>query len=223
MRVILAEDEMLLREGLARLLREADVEVVATAVDAAEALRAVNAHHPDVLITDIRMPPGHGDEGLRLAEEMSVLHPAVGVLVLSQHLDSAYALRLLAARSSAVGYLLKNRVGDLEMLTGAIRRVAAGESVVDPRVVAALLDRQRRADPLAELTTRERGILELMAEGLSNPGICKTLFLSPKTIESHVRSIFLKLGLPPAPDDSRRVLAVLTYLRAVPDRSSPAG
>lgn len=214
-RVVIAEDEMLLREGLARLLAEAGVEVLATASEPADAWRKVIEHRPDVLITDIRMPPGHGDEGIRLAEQLAAEQVGVGILVLSQHLESAYAVRLLEHRGTGVGYLLKNRVGDLEMLTGALRRVAEGRTVIDPRVVSALVNRKRAQDPLGELTAREREILSLLAEGQSNRAIAATLVLSPKTVDSHIHAVFMKLGLQATGDENRRVLAVLHYLRAV--------
>ena len=215
MRIVIADDELLIREGLSRLLSEIGFEVVATAATAEDALRKVRAHKPDVLVTDIRMPPRMADEGLLLAETLHVTHPQIGVVVLSQHLESGYAVRLLRQRKRGVGYLLKSRIGDVAILGDAIRRVGLGGAAVDPRVVELLVNRKRPDDPLAELTARERETLALMAEGYSNQGIAERLVLSLKTVESHVRAIFIKLGLPPARDDSRRVLAVLTYLRSV--------
>ncbi len=222
-RIVIAEDEALLREGLARLLTEAGFEVAARAGTPDDALRKVGAHRPDVLLVDLRMPPTHSDEGLQVAEAVLERQPDIGILVLSHFLESAYAMRLLELRRHGVGYLLKNRVGDIATLVEAIRRVAAGGTVIDPKIISALVERRDRAGPLAELSAREREVLALMAEGRSNPAICSTLFLSRKTVETHVRSIFLKLGLPPAQDDSRRVLAVLTYLRASDGAASAAG
>jgi DNA-binding NarL/FixJ family response regulator len=217
MRVVIADDELLIREGLSRLLSELGFDVVATAGTVDEALRKVRAHKPDVLVTDIRMPPRQADEGLLLAESLHATHPEIGVVVLSQHLESGYAIRLLRARRRGVGYLLKSRIGDLAILGESIRRVGLGGAAVDPRVVELLVNRKRAGDPLAELSERERETLALMAEGLSNQGIADRLVVSLKTVESHVRSIFGKLELPPARDDSRRVLAVLTYLRSSSD------
>jgi DNA-binding NarL/FixJ family response regulator len=188
--------------------------VVAQANDAAELLRAVEARDLDVCVVDIRMPPTHTDEGLRAALAIREAHPDIGVLVLSQFLESSYAMRLLSGGAKGVGYLLKDRVADVDALTEAVRRVAAGGSVIDPEVVARLVGRAREANPLDALSDREREVMALMAEGRSNQAIEHRLFLSPKTVEAHVRSIFTKLGLEPAPDDHRRVLAVLTYLRS---------
>lgn len=214
LRVVIADDEALIRQGLGRLLPELGFEVVATAASADDALRKVRAHRPDVLVTDIRMPPNQQDEGLRLAETLFEVAPQVGVVVLSQHLESAFAVRLLTKRKRGVGYLLKSRVGDVKILAEAIRRVGLGGAVVDPRVVELLVKRKRQDDPLAELSPRELETLGLMAEGCSNEAISQKLVLSPKTVESHIRAIFSKLDLVPTRDDSRRVLAVLTYLRA---------
>lgn len=214
MRLVVADDEALIRQGLTSLLPELGFEVVGTAGTAEEALRKVRALRPDVLVTDIRMPPLHQDEGLRLAESVFEVAPQVGVVVLSQHLEAAYAMRLLSKRKRGVGYLLKSRVADVKILAEAIRRVGLGGAAVDPRVVELLVNRKRPDDPLAVLSARERETLGLMAEGCSNEAISQRLVLSPKTVESHIRSIFSKLDLPPARDDSRRVLAVLTYLRA---------
>ena len=214
MRVVIADDEMLLREGHARLLADAGVDVVGKATDAAELLRIVRLTAPDVAIVDIKMPPTHTDEGLVAAGEIRRSHPAVGVLVLSQYLESIYAMRLLEEHPERVGYLLKARVSDIAVLADALRRIAEGECVLDPTIVARLVNRPRERGPLAELTDREREVLELIAEGLSNQAIGERLFLSPKTIETHIRQIFAKLGLGEAPDSNRRVLAVLAFLRS---------
>jgi DNA-binding NarL/FixJ family response regulator len=213
-RVVIADDEMLLREGLARLLADAGVDVVGKATDAAELLRIVRLTAPDVAIVDIKMPPTHTDEGLVAAGEIRTSHPAVGVLVLSQYLESIYAMRLLEEHPERVGYLLKARVSDIAVLADALRRIAEGECVLDPTIVARLVNRPRERGPLAELPDREREVLELIAEGLSNQAIGDRLFLSPKTIETHIRQIFAKLGLGEAPDSNRRVLAVLAFLRS---------
>ena len=212
MRVVIADDAMLIREGLARLLAEAGFEVVDTAKDADELLRRVASAQPDVAIVDIKMPPTHTDEGLVAADAIRASHPAVGVLVLSQYLESRYAVRLLEQHPERVGYLLKERVSDIAVLADALRRIAEGECVVDPTIIVRLFGR-RRDGPLTQLTEREREVLALMAEGHSNTGICGKLFLSPKTVEAHIRHIFLKLALREAPDYHRRVLAVLTFLR----------
>lgn len=214
MRVLIAEDEVLLREGLVRLLEEAGLEVVGQAGTAEEALRKAGALRPDVAILDIRMPPTHTDEGLRVAEILGERHPDMGVLVLSQYVESELAMRLLEKRTRGIGYLLKQSVSEVDSFADAVRRVGNGGAAVDPRVVFSAINRPRVDDPLAALTDRERELLALMAEGLSNSGIGRKLFLSPKTIESHVRSILLKLDLAPDEDENRRVLAVLKYLRA---------
>jgi DNA-binding NarL/FixJ family response regulator len=211
---VLADDSLLFREGLARLLAESELEIVGQAGDADELLALVRAEAPDVAIVDIRMPPEHRDEGLVAARQIKDAHPAVGVLVLSQYVEIHYAMALVEDRPRGAGYLLKDRVENVADFADAVRRVAAGEVVLDPSVVALLVSRAREHDPLDELTAREHEVLALMAEGRSNRAISAQLFLTARTVESHVRSIFLKLNLPPAPDDHRRVLAVLSYLRA---------
>ena len=214
LRLVLADDSLLLREGMARLLAEAEFDVVAQAADAQQLLAAVSEHRPDVAITDIRMPPTHTDEGLLAAESIRAEHgAAIGILVLSQYVETTFALRLVADGAGGMGYLLKDRVQDLDDFADAIRRIARGGSIIDPEVVAQLVRRQRARVPLDDLTERERDVLALMAEGRSNQAICDRLFLAPKTIEAHIASIFSKLGLMPAPDDHRRVLAVLAALR----------
>ena len=214
MRIALADDSLLFREGLARLLTERGFDIAGQATDADTLLTLVDAEAPDVAIIDIRMPPEHRDEGLVAARAIRDRHPTVGVLVLSQYVEVHYALALVEDRPRGAGYLLKDRVEDLEEFTTSVRRVAAGELVVDPSVVSLLVSRSRVHDPLDELTAREREVLRLMAEGRSNRAISAQLFLTERTVESHVRSIFLKLGLQPATDDHRRVLAVLNYLRS---------
>jgi DNA-binding NarL/FixJ family response regulator len=213
-RVVIADDEALLRHGLARLLAEAGVDVVGQASTAPEARRSVRLTHPDVAIVDIRMPPNGTDDGLVAAAEIRREHPATGVLVLSHHLEARYAMRLLEEAPERSGYLLKERVADIAVLVDALRRIGEGECVVDPTIVARLMGSRRAREPLEELTAREREVLALMAEGRSNHGICDTLVLSPKTVEGHVRQIFLKLGLREMPDQHRRVLAVITFLRS---------
>jgi serine/threonine-protein kinase len=212
-RVVIADDAPLIREGVARLLAENGVEVVDQVGDADALLTRVRDLRPDVALVDIRMPPTHTDEGLRAAREIRTRYSDTAVLVLSQHLELDYALRLVEEKPERVGYLLKERVGRIDQLLDAVRRVAAGECVVDRAVVDELLARQRRVDPLEELTQREREILALMAEGRSNQGISRALWLSPKTVETHIRSAFAKLGIQEAPENNRRVLAVLAYLR----------
>jgi DNA-binding NarL/FixJ family response regulator len=213
MRIVIADDAALIREGVAYLLMESGVEVVDQVGDADALLTSVRDRRPDVALVDIRMPPTHTDEGIRAAREIRSRYPETAVLVLSQHLEPAYALRLVEERPEGVGYLMKERVGRVQQLLDAVQRVAAGECVVDRAVVDELLARQRRDDPMAELTPREREVIALMAEGRSNQGICRTLWLSPKTVETHIRTAFAKLGIKEAPEDNRRVLAVLTYLR----------
>ena len=213
MRVVIADDAALVREGVALLLAENGVEVVARVGDGQALLACVRDAHPDVALVDIRMPPTHTDEGLRAAAQIRAQHPDTAVLVLSQHLEPQYALRLIEVNPKKVGYLLKERVGRVEQLLEALNRVANGECVVDREIVDELMSRSRRPDPLNELTPREREILALIAEGRSNQGICRTLWLSPKTVESHIRSIFAKLDIEPAAHDNRRVLAVLAHLR----------
>ena len=214
MRVILADDSVLLREGLARMLSESGFEVVAQVGDAEALLAAVDAAPPDVCIVDIRMPPTNTTEGLRAALHLRVHHPKVAVLVLSQYVETRYAMELLAQGADGVGYLLKDRVGDVSELLAALRSVVAGRSVIDPTVVGRLVGRRRRqADPVETLTAREREVLGQMAEGRSNRAIGERLFLSPKTVEAHVSAIFSKLGIEDTPDDNWRVLSVLTWLR----------
>jgi DNA-binding NarL/FixJ family response regulator/class 3 adenylate cyclase len=212
-RVVLADDSILLREGVARLLEEAGFEVVAQSGTADDVLRHVAMHKPDVAIVDIRMPPTHTDEGLRAAKQIREQHPATSVLVLSQYVEPAYAMELLEESAEGVGYLLKDRVSDLEEFASAVRRVAEGGSALDPAVVSQLVGRRRQRDPLEELTPREREVLELMAEGRSNQAIAERLFITLRAVEKHVTSIFGKLGLPATSEDHRRVLAVLTFLR----------
>ncbi len=213
MRVMIADDAVLFREGLARVLTEAGFEVAAQAGDAVSLLDEVRRDPPDAVVLDIRMPPTHTTEGLDAARTLQDSHPSIGVLVLSAHVESHYALQLIESGAQGAGYLLKERVADLGELTDAVRRVAAGGLVIDPTVVAQLVGRKRTRSPLDDLTERERDVLEVMAEGRSNQAICQRLFLSPKTVESYVRSVFTKLGLHQGADDNRRVLAVLTYLR----------
>jgi DNA-binding NarL/FixJ family response regulator len=212
-RVILAEDSPLLREGLARLLADSGVEITQTVADAPTLLAAVHAEQPDVVVTDIRMPPAFSDEGLAAAVEIRSRYPDVAVLVLSQYAEAAYAERLLRDGASRVGYLLKDRVNDVSALHDAMLRVARGESVVDPEVVRTLVSRPRQRNPLDRLTDRERAVLALMAEGRSNQGIGERLHLSAKTVETHVGAIMAKLDLPDSADDNRRVSAVVRYLR----------
>jgi DNA-binding NarL/FixJ family response regulator len=213
MRVVVADDVMLTREGIARLLEEAGIEVVAQAEDADGLLREVRLKKPDAAIVDIRMPPTHTDEGLVAAQRIRADHPDTGVLVLSQYVEPSYAMRLLEEHPERVGYLLKQRVFDVAILVDALRRIEDGETVVDPTIVSRLVGRRRRDDPLAELTPREREVLELMAEGRSNAAIAERMVVTERAVEKHVTSIFAKLGLPAGGGDHRRVLAVLRYLR----------
>jgi DNA-binding NarL/FixJ family response regulator len=213
MRVIVADDEVLLREGLARLLVEAGFEVIGRAGDAAQLLRLVEHRRPDLAVVDIKMPPTHTDEGLAAAQEIRERHPEIGVLVLSHYLEPRYAMRLLEQHPQSAGYLLKDRVSDIAVLADALRRISDGECVIDPTIVSRLVAR-RRGGPLQELTEREREVLALMAEGHSNDGIGGLLFLSPRTVETHIRQIFLKLNLRDTPAYHRRVVAVLTFLRS---------
>jgi DNA-binding NarL/FixJ family response regulator len=220
-RVVIADDSLLFREGLVRLLEAGGVEVVAQVGDADRLAEAVATLHPDLAVVDIRMPPTHTNEGLRAATQLRRHHPEISVVVLSHHVESTHAARLLMDNPRGVGYLLKDRVTDLEDFIDALKRVAAGGSAIDPEVIAGLLSRQRANDPLSTLTPREREVLALMAEGRSNPAISSRLFLTPKTVETHVARIFTKLGLPPATSDHRRVLAVITYLRALGGATTP--
>jgi DNA-binding NarL/FixJ family response regulator len=213
-RVVIAEDSVLLREGLARLLADSGFDVVGQAENGEQLLLKVRSYDPDVAIVDIRMPPTHTDEGLRAAHEIRAKHPRTGVLVLSQYVEPGYALELLQDSAEGVGYLLKDRVADIEEFTAAVRRVAEGGSALDPTVVSQLVGRNRRDDPLEGLTPREREVLGLMAEGRSNQGIAERLVITERAVEKHVTSIFGKLRLPAASADHRRVLAVLTFLRS---------
>ena len=215
MRVVIADDSVLLREGVVRLLQEVGIEVTGQAGNAEDLLDLVAACPPDVAIIDIRMPPTHTTEGLRAAQQIRSSHPAVAVLVLSQYVETSYAIRLITENQHGVGYLLKDRVMEVGDFVAAVTRVAEGGSVIDPEVVAQLVSHGRGQSRLGELTDRELEVLQLMAEGRTNQAICDRLFLSAKTVESHVRNIFMKLDLLPTPDDHRRVLAVVSYLRGV--------
>ena len=214
MRVAIAEDSVLLREGLARLLEEDGFDVVAQCENADDLLLKVRSFPPDVAIVDIRLPPTHNDEGLRAALEIRSSQPSVGVLVLSQYVEVGLALKLVADSAEGVGYLLKDRISDVEEFVGAVRRVAAGGSALDPIIVSTLLSRHRQDDPISQLTPREREVLELMASGSSNQGIADSLVITLRAVEKYVSSIFGKLGLPSTGSESRRVLAVLLYLRS---------
>jgi DNA-binding NarL/FixJ family response regulator len=214
MRVVIADDSPLMREGVAHVLAENGIEVVAQVGEPTALLRAVEEAQPDLAIVDVRMPPTQTDEGARAAVEIRTRYPDIGVLLLSQVIEAQYALTLLSDHPHGFGYLLKDRVLHIDEFIQSVNRVAAGGTAIDPDVVSQLLGRRREHDPLDELTAREREILALMAEGRSNRGICQKLYLSPKTVESHIHSIFAKLGIATAADDHRRVLAVLTYLRA---------
>jgi DNA-binding NarL/FixJ family response regulator len=213
-RVVIADDSVLLREGIAALLDDSGFEIVAQCGTADELLMIVRSYRPDIAIVDIRMPPTHTDEGLRAAQEIRERYPGTSVLVLSQYIESGYALDLLAESAEGVGYLLKDRVSDVREFAAAVQRVAAGGTALDPAVVSQLVGSRRRKGPLDELSAREREVLELMAEGRSNQGISTRLVITERAVEKHVTSIFQKLQLPAASDDHRRVLAVLTYLRA---------
>jgi DNA-binding NarL/FixJ family response regulator len=213
-RVVIAEDSVLLREGVARLLTDAGFEVVARCPSAEDLLLKVRSHRPEVVVVDIRMPPTHTDEGLRAALEIREQHPETGVLVLSQYVELGLALQLFADSVEGVGYLLKDRIGDVTEFVAAVRRVADGGSAIDPSIVSTLLSKRRSDDPLTSLTPREREVLELMAEGRSNQGIADRLVITLRAVEKYVSSIFGKLGIPATGSESRRVLAVLLYLRS---------
>jgi len=212
MRVVVADDSTLLREGVVRLLEESGMEVVGQAGDGEELLRKVRAHKPDVAVVDVRMPPTHTDEGLRAARKIRAELPEIGVLVLSQYIEVAYARELLAESAEGLGYLLKDRVADIATLADAVRRVGGGGSALDPEVVSQMLGRSRRDDPLDELTPREREVLALMAEGRTNAAIAAELVVTDRAVEKHVTNIFSKLDLPASSEDHRRVLAVLRFL-----------
>ena len=214
LRVVVADDSVLLREGVVRFLEEAGLEVVGQAGDAEDLKRKVFAHRPDLAIVDVRMPPDHTDDGLRAALEIRRQQPETAVLVLSQYVEEAYALELVGDSQGGVGYLLKDRVADVDRFVDSVRRVAEGGSALDPEVVAKLLGRRRRDDPLHDITPREREVLELMAEGRSNAAIAGQMVVTERAVEKHVTNIFAKLDLTTKPDSHRRVLAVLAYLRA---------
>ena len=214
MRVVVADDSVLLREGIVRILADSGFDVVGQAGDAEDLIRKVSAHKPDVAIVDVRMPPTNTDDGLRAAQKIRAEQPDTGVLVLSQYIEEGYALELLSENAEGVGYLLKDRVADVERFTESVRRVGEGGSALDPEVVAQLLGRRRREDPLEELSPREREVLELMAEGKSNHAIAEALVVTERAVEKHVTSIFGKLKLPPTQEDHRRELADLRFLRA---------
>jgi DNA-binding NarL/FixJ family response regulator len=213
-RVVIADDSVLLREGLARVLTEGGFEIVAQAANADDLRKAVRRFKPDIAIVDVRMPPTYTDEGARAAVELRAEQPDVAILVLSQVIEAAHAMQLFSERPEGFGYLLKDRVLEIDDFLDSVRRVGRGGTAIDPEVIGQLVGRRRDDGPLDELTTREREVLELMAQGLSNRGICEKLVISPKTVETHVNSIFLKLDLMPAQDEHRRVLAVLAFLRA---------
>ena len=215
MRVVVADDSMLLREGLARLLAEAGCDIVGKAADASQLMELVAEVQPDVAIVDIKMPPTHTDEGIAAARQIRRTYPAVGVLVLSQYLETEYAMRLFTEAPDRVGYLLKERLADIAVLMDALRRIDEGECVIDPTIVSRLLHRAKEPGPLDDLSAREREVLGLMAEGRSNRAISERLVVSPKTVEAHVRQILLKLGLEESADDHRRVLAVLAHFRSL--------
>jgi DNA-binding NarL/FixJ family response regulator len=213
-RVVIGEDDVLLREGIVRLLAEAGFEILAQAGDAEDFLRRALAHRPDVAVVDVKMPPGRTDDGLRAALELRARHPDIGVLVLSQYYEESYALELIGDRAEGVGYLLKERVGDVRAFTEAVARVAAGGTALDPEVVGRMLGRRAPDDPVERLSPRAREVLAAMAEGKSNQGIAQALFISEAAVEKHVTSIFHTLGLDPGPTEHRRVHAALTYLRS---------
>jgi DNA-binding NarL/FixJ family response regulator len=221
MRVVIGEDSVLLRAGVARLLEDAGLEVVAQAADAEDLLRKVRAHKPDVAVVDIRMPPGNADDGLRAAREVRAELPEVGVLVLSQYAEEHYVTQLLQDGAEGVGYLLKERIADVDRFVDSVRRVAEGGSALDPEIVALMMGR-REGGPLDALTDREREVLGLMAEGRTNRGIAGELYVSERAVERHVTAIFGKLGLPAGEDEHRRVLAVLAYLRSGTASRTPA-
>jgi DNA-binding NarL/FixJ family response regulator len=210
-RIVIGEDQVLLREGLARLVEDEGHEVVASAGDGPDLVRKARAHRPDLVIADVRMPPSQTDEGLRAALEIRAAHPEIGILVLSHHVEVRYAVELLSDDASGVGYLLKQRVADLDRFFAALERIAAGGSVIDPEVVSAMLGRARQ-DPIDRLTPRQREVLQLMAEGRTNAGIAEELVITEKAVAKHVASIFEALGLPPTVEGHRRVLAVIRYL-----------
>ena len=214
MRVIVADDVLLTRKGIVHLLQAADITVIAEADDADSLLRQVRRDPPDVAIVDIRMPPTHSDEGLVAAQRIRNEHPQTGVLVLSQYVEPSYAMRLVEEHPEGVGYLLKDRVFDIATVVDALRRIVDGETVIDPTIVSRLLGRHRRKDPLTRLTEREREVLGLIAEGMSNRALAQRLFITERTVEAHVTQIFQKLGLAESPDQHRRVMAVLEFLRA---------
>jgi DNA-binding NarL/FixJ family response regulator len=214
MRVVVADDTLVTREGIVRLLRDAGVEVVAQAGDGGELLRHVAVHRPDVAIVDIRMPPTHTDEGLVAAQQIRAEHPTIGVLVLSHYVEPSYAMRLIEEQPERVGYLLKERIFDVATLVDALRRIVDGETVIDTTIVSRLVRRRRLRDPMSDLTDREREVLGLVAEGMSNRAIASRLFVTDRTVEAHVTQIFQKLGLTESPDQHRRVLAVLAFLRS---------
>jgi DNA-binding NarL/FixJ family response regulator len=217
-RAVIADDSVLLREGLSRLLTEAGIEIVGQAGDGEDLLRKTRAHKPDVVVVDIRMPPTQTDEGLQAAKIIRGELPDTGVLLLSQYVEESYAIELLGDRAEGVGYLLKDRITDVDRFVETVTRVAQGGSALDPEVVSHMLGRRRREDPLAELTAREREVLALMAEGYSNSAIAAKLVVTERAVEKHVTNIFSKLGFGTAPDQHRRVLAVLAFIRSEPSR-----
>ncbi|MFN2486199.1 MAG: LuxR C-terminal-related transcriptional regulator [Acidimicrobiia bacterium] len=212
MRVVVADDVMLTREGIVRVLREEGIEVVAEAENAEVLLRHVRLEKPDAVVVDIRMPPSHSDEGLVAAQRIRTEQPDIGILVLSQYVEPSFAMRLIEDYPEGMGYLLKERVFDGAVLVDGLRRISEGETVIDPTIVSLLVGRRRRHDPLAGLTEREREVLSLVAEGRSNKAIATRLFIAERTVEAHIQQVFLKLRLPESPDDHRRVLAVLAFL-----------